>query len=112
MYIPRLDRSCKYYSIGEMIYRWTVPKDIEGDSSFRLKLTTDEPPTNHLSGKLRISNANDTSSPSLGLVSKSQIYELSGGYMMSFASAGLLFMLLTSWVVLRLCRRSMRIALK
>jgi hypothetical protein len=56
MYIPRLDSSCKYYYIGAMIYRWEDPRDIDEDSVFRLKLTTDVPATIHLSGKLRVSH--------------------------------------------------------
>lgn len=38
MYIPRLDSSCKYYFIGEVIYRWSAPKTLEEESAFRLKL--------------------------------------------------------------------------
>jgi hypothetical protein len=56
MYIPKLDSSCKYYFIGAMIYRWVAPKDMEQDTIFRLKLTTDVPPTTHLSGKFQLSN--------------------------------------------------------
>lgn len=54
IHVQRVDRSWRYYAIGEMIYRWKTPKDLEEDSVFRLKLTTDVPATTHLSGKLRL----------------------------------------------------------
>lgn len=57
MNIPLLDRSCKYYAIGAMIYRSTVPEDLAGDADLRLKLTIDEPVSTHLSGLLRIATA-------------------------------------------------------
>lgn len=96
-----------------MIYRWTVPEDIEGDSDFRLKLTTDEPPTNHLSGRLRIGNASNNASPSsLMEVDRVNVYELSNSHTKSVALAGLLFMLFAAWVVLRLRRKSERIVLE
>lgn len=52
-----------------MVYRWTAPKnlDIEPDSVFRLKLTTDTPPTTHLGGKLRLANTDAESSISTPL---------------------------------------------
>jgi len=56
MYSP-LDKSCKYYSFGTLSFNWVVPEDIEEDSVFRLKLTTETPSTTHLSGKLRLSHA-------------------------------------------------------
>lgn len=58
MYSP-LDKSCKYYYFNTLSFLWLVPEDIKEDSIFRLKLTTDEPPTTHLSGKLRFSPAED-----------------------------------------------------
>jgi len=54
IHIQQVERSCKYYAIGEMVYRWQTPSDLEKDSIFRLKLTTDVPATTHLSGKLRL----------------------------------------------------------
>jgi hypothetical protein len=111
MYIPRLDSSCKYYFIGAMIYRWTAPRDIEEDSVLRLKLTTDMPPTVHLSGKLRLSYANAASSS----LTQMEHLEISGLSMVSVAGvalAALLSLLLTCWVTLRLRRGSQRIALE
>jgi len=58
MYSP-LDKSCKYYYFNTLSFLWVIPDDIKGDSVFRLKLTTDEPATTHLSGKLRFSHAED-----------------------------------------------------
>jgi len=52
-----LDQSCKYYYFNTLSFLWVVPEDIKEDSVFRFKLTTDEPPTTHLSGKLRFSHA-------------------------------------------------------
>lgn len=52
-----LDQSCKYYYFNTLSFFWVVPEDIKEDSVFRFKLTTDEPPTTHLSGKLRFSHA-------------------------------------------------------
>lgn len=51
-----LDQSCKYYYFNTLSFLWVVPEDIKEDSVFRFKLTTDEPPTTHLSGKLRFSH--------------------------------------------------------
>jgi hypothetical protein len=56
MYQP-LNESCKYYYFNTLSFLWAVPEDIKDDSVFRLKLTTDEPPTTHLSGRLRFSHA-------------------------------------------------------
>jgi hypothetical protein len=55
MYSP-LNESCKYYYFNTLSFFWVVPEDIKEDSVFRLKLTTNEPPTTHLSGKLRFSH--------------------------------------------------------
>lgn len=56
MYSP-LNESCKYYYFKTLSFFWVIPEDIKEDSVFRLKLTTNEPPTTHLSGKLRFSHA-------------------------------------------------------
>jgi len=53
----RFPKACKYYSFGTLSFNWVVPEDIEEDSVFRLKLTTETPSTTHLSGKLRLSHA-------------------------------------------------------
>ena len=59
----RLPKACKYYSFGTLSFNWVVPEDIDEDSVFRLKLTTETPSTTHLSGKLRLSHA-DGATPS------------------------------------------------
>ena len=56
-------KACKYYSFGTLSFNWVVPEDVEEDSVFRLKLTTESPSTTHLSGKLRLSHA-DAATPS------------------------------------------------
>lgn len=55
-------KACKYYSFGTLSFNWVVPEDIEEDSVFRLKLTTETPSTTHLSGKLRLSHT-DAAAP-------------------------------------------------
>lgn len=112
MYIPRLDSSCKYYFIGEMIYRWTAPKDMEDDSIFRLKLTTDTPPTTHLSGKLRLSHADAASSSAMRMQEHSEIAGLSMVNAAGVALAVIFSLLLTCWLAMRLRRRSQRIVLE
>ena len=110
MLIPRLDRACKYYFIGEMLYRWSVPRVIEIDSTYQLKLMTDEPPTTHLSGKLRISNAYTASSTLFESASESTIYDVLGDRMMSVGLISLCLTLLAFCFVLRIRRRIGRIA--
>lgn len=63
MYSP-LNESCKYNYFNTLSFFWVVPEDIKEDSVFRLKLTTNEPPTTHLSGKLRFSHADAAAPPS------------------------------------------------
>lgn len=111
MFIPRLDSSCKYYFIGEIEYRWTAPEDIEEDSVFRLKLTTDIPPTTHLSGKLRLSQADAASSSSIR-IDHSETAGLSMANVAWMALAVNLSLLLTRWVTMRLRRGSQRIVLE
>ena len=53
----RFPKACKYYSFGTLSFNWVVPEGVEEDSVFRLKLTTENPSTTHLSGKLRLSQA-------------------------------------------------------
>jgi hypothetical protein len=111
MYIPRLDSSCKFYFIGEMIYRWVAPEDIETDSVFRLILTTDTPPTTHLSGKLQLSHANAAPSSSMRVESL-RFAEYSATDIAGAASAVVLSLLLTYWAAVRLRRRSHQIVLE
>ncbi|KAK3708290.1 hypothetical protein LTR37_011555 [Vermiconidia calcicola] len=111
MYIPRLDSSCKYYSIGEMVYRWTASKDIEEDSVFRLKLTTDVPPTTHLSGKLKLSHT-DAASSSSARMDHPAIAGLPVGFVAGVVLAVIISVLLTWWVIVRLRRGSQRIVLE
>lgn len=94
-----------------MIYRWTAPEDIEEDSVFRLKLTTDIPPTTHLSGKLRLSHADAAFSSSIR-IEHPETAELSMANVAVVALAITLSLLLTCWVTMRLRRRSQRIVLE
>ena len=73
---------------------------------------TDEPPTNHLSGKLRIANADASPSPSFWPVSQSTIYEVSTDRMMGVGLVGFALTLLILCLVVRLRRRSVGIALE
>ena len=111
MYIPHLDRSCKYYEITHMVYVWTAPTDIEEDTDFRLKLTTDVPPTTHLSGKLRLSQA-DSASSSPARMDHPALDVLSMGSVAVVVLAALVSALLTWWVIVRLRRKSQRIVLE
>ena len=111
MYIPRFDTSCEYYFIGEMIYRWTAPKDLEEDSAFRLKLTTDIPPTTHFSGKFRLSHEDAAFSSSMR-IGHTGIAEFSTINVLGVALAVAMTLLLSCWVVARLGRRSQRIVLE
>jgi hypothetical protein len=112
-----------------MVYVWKTPKDIDGDSVFRLKLTTDIPPTTHLSGKIRQSNADDSSSPSMrmegleiaglssdasSLSTGTENSEIAGLPVVNVACVALAVtfsLLLACWMIVRLRRRSQRIAL-
>jgi hypothetical protein len=111
MYIPRLDSSCKYYFIGEMIYRWTAPKTLEEDSTFLLKLTTDIPPTTHFSGKFRLSHADEALSSSMR-IKHSEVAGISTINVVGVASVVMLSLLLSCWVIVRPGRRSQRIVLE
>jgi hypothetical protein len=111
MYIPQLDSSCKYYSIGAMVYLWAAPEDIEEDSVFRLKLTTDVPPTTHFSGKLRLSHADAASSLSMP-IKPTDIAGCSVIKVVSVACVVVLSLLLTCWMTVRLRRRLQRIILE
>ena len=111
MYIPKLDSSCKYYFIGAMIYRWVAPKDMEQDTIFRLKLTTDVPPTTHLSGKFQLSNEDAESSSSMRMVHPNvaglSVINVAGVVLVVIAS-----LLWVCWLTLRLRRKSQRIVLE
>jgi hypothetical protein len=129
MYIPHLGASCKYQYLGEMAYVWKTPKDIEEDTVFRLKLTTDIPPTTHLSGRIRQSHADDSSSPSMRMddleingLSKdasslsmvTEHSEIAGLPVVNVACIALAVtfsLLLACWVIVRLRRRSHRVVL-
>jgi hypothetical protein len=129
MNIPRLGGSCKYQYLGEMAYVWKTPEDIEEDTVFRLKLTTDIPPTTHFSGKIRRSRVGDSFSPSVriedaditGLANDafpssigSHHSEVSGVSMANEACmvlAVVCCLLLACWAGVRLRRRSQRIIL-
>ena len=129
MYIPHLGASCKYQYLGEMAYVWKTPKDIEEDTVFRLKLMTDIPPTTHLSGRIRQSHADDSSSPSMRMddleingLSKdasslsmvTEHSEIAGLPVVNVACIALAVtfsLLLACWVIVRLRRRSHRVVL-
>lgn len=117
MAISRLDASCKYDFVGVMLYRWTIPTDIETDTLFRifrLRLTTDIPPTNHLSGKFRLLEA-DAAFPS---PMQSKYLDITGLLITSVAGVALavtlltLSLVLTCWTIGRLHRRLQRILLE
>lgn len=97
-----------------MLYRWTIPIDIETDTFFRLRLTTDIPPTNHLSGKFRLLEA-DAAFPS---PMQTKYLDITGLSMTSVAGVALavtlliLSLLLTCWTIGRLHRRLQRILLE
>ena len=110
MYMPRLGSACKYYSIGVMGYRWVAPEEVEDDSVFRLKLTTDVPPTTHFSGKLRLSYI-DATSPAVVQLQASGTARLSTINAIGMALAVVLSLLLTCWVTMRLRRGSPRVVL-
>jgi hypothetical protein len=111
MYIPRLDSSCKFYFIGAMIYRWTAPKALEEDSTFRLRLTTDIPPTTHFSGKFRLLHADEALSSSMR-IEHAEVAGFSTISVVGVASAVMLSLLLSCWVIVRFGRRSQRIVLE
>ena len=129
MYIPHLGAACKYQYLGEMAFVWKTPKDIEEDTVFRLKLTTDIPPTTHVSGRIRQSHADDSSSPSMRMddleingLSKdasslsmvTEHSEIAGLPVVNVACIALAVtfsLLLACWVIVRLRRRSHRVVL-
>jgi hypothetical protein len=129
MYIPGLGSSCKYQNLGAMVYVWKTPKDIDEDTVFRLKLTTDIPPTTHLSGKIRQSHADDSSSPPIrmedseiaGLSSdvsslsiETENSEIAGLPVVNAACVALAVtfsLLLACLMIVRLRRRSQRVVL-
>lgn len=114
MAISRLETSCKYDFVELMLYRWTIPTDVETDTFFRLRLTTDTPPTNHLSGKFRLLEA-DAAFPS---PMQTKYLDITGLSMTSVAGVALavtlliLSLLLTCWTIGRLHRRLQRILLE
>ena len=110
MSIPRLGYSCKYRYIGVMVYLWIVPEDVKEDTIYRLKLTTDEPPTTQLSGKLQVTSSNASSTLFVESGS-SRTSMLSESNMMDYALVAFLFAVLAAATVLRLCRRPQRISL-
>lgn len=110
MYIPLLDGSCEYYVIGEMIYRWTAPDDLEDDTVYRLKLNTDVPATTHISGKLQVSHAGTSSAPSVRLQHAGVAGTTAGG-VVGICSIVVLSLLCAFWLAARLRRRSGQISL-
>ena len=111
MYIPRLDSSCKYYFIGEMLYRWKAPKSLDSDSDLRLKLTTDIPPTTHFSGRYQVSHDDATFSSSMRMGHSETAGFLSVN-VVGVVMAVMISLLLSCWVVVQLGRRSQRIVLE
>jgi hypothetical protein len=128
MNIPQLGDSCKYQYLGEMAYVWKTPEDIE-DTVFRLKLTTDIPPTTHFSGKIRRSRvgvsfspsvriedaditglANDAFPSSIGL-DHSEVAGVSMANEACMVLAVVCCLLLACWAGVQLRRRSQRIIL-
>ena len=111
MYIPHLDAACKYQYLGEMAFVWKTPKDIEEDTVFRLKLTTDIPPTTHISGRIRQSHADDSSSTSMQM----ENLGIAGLPVVNVACVALAVtftLILACWVTVRLRRRrSQRVVL-
>lgn len=110
MYIPLLDGSCEYYVIGEMIYRWTAPKDLESDAVYRLKLNTDVPATAHLSGKLRVLHAGASSAASVRL-GHTDVAGTTAAGVVGVCSVVALSLLCAVWLAARLRRRSGQVSL-
>jgi len=93
-----------------MTYLWAAPEDIEEDSVFRFRLTTDVPPTTHFSGKFRLSHAD--AAPTLSMPTDSrEIAGYSMIHIVGVAFAVIVSLLLTCWTIVRLRRRSQRIIL-
>jgi hypothetical protein len=88
-----------------------APKDMEKDTIFRLKLTTDMPPTTHLSGKLQISYADAASSSSMRMVHPENA-ELSVINMIGVVLVVVISLVGTCWLTTRLRRKSQRIVLE
>ena len=109
--IPFLDGSCEYYVIGEMIYRWTAPKDLDNDTVYRLKLNTDVSATTHLSGKLQVSHAGASSTSSIRL-EHADMADFSVAGVVGIASVAALSLLCAYWVIVRLRRRAGQISLQ
>ena len=122
----RFPKACKYYSFGTLSFNWVVPEDIEEDSVFRLKLTTETPSTTHLSGKLRLSHA-DGAAPAestpieaapieTGPIQEAPVMDVKPVGVSCVNVAGILLavvlsILLACLVALRLRRRSKQIVL-
>lgn len=93
-----------------MLYRWVAPNDVEEDEVFRLKLTTDVPPTTHFSGKLTFSHS-DAASSSVLVMEDVDVSGLPTDRVAKVVLVGIISMILIWWVVARLRRRSQRIVL-
>ena len=108
-----LDKSCKYYSFGTLGYSWVVPEGMDQDSVFRLKLTTDDSPTTHLSGRIRLAPAGAAPLPPIEPTPMKDI----GNVGVSRVNAAVVTlaiiasMLLACLVALRLRRRSKQVIL-
>lgn len=94
-----------------MIYRWTIPTDIETESVLRLRLRTDIPSTSHLSGKFQLLNA-DAESPSPMRMKYLDITGLSTTSAVGVTLAVTISLLMVCLMVGRLRRRSQRIVLE
>lgn len=62
MEIARLvNESCRTNTFGAMIYRWTIPGDLAGRQDYKLRLRTDIPESEHVSGPFRVSQLQSNS---------------------------------------------------
>jgi len=48
------DKTCTFQQVGVLVYTWRVPEHLDGDTTYRLKLSTRISNEEHLSGPLRV----------------------------------------------------------
>jgi hypothetical protein len=48
------NRTCKFQQFGVLVYTWTVPRNLDQNSTYRLKLSTNISDEEHLSGEFRL----------------------------------------------------------
>jgi hypothetical protein len=90
-----------------MTYLWHVPKDLD-DSEYRLRLSTDISSSTHISGRFQVSD--ETHAYSLAKTS-SDISGVWERHSVGILAAVLVVMVMASWVVALLRKRSNRVRL-